>query len=398
MAQAEKNLAQDRLRVLRLQELMAEAGIDLVVCRLPENVVYIAETWPHHGISVAVLPRRGKPTLFIPEVEAGWGNQAWADVVPFGWALLKDPDLYGSYRQLLSQVREQAGIRRGVVGVERELEIVGTTYRHAEPIVPAGPWAGLLQEVFSGAELVDATDLLQQAKLIKTPYDLERLRVANELAEMGTSAFLQHLRPGMREVEVSALIEGTIRAQGAGYKGARLVWAEAEVASGPENTARANLLIPSTGRVIEEGDLVMVEMATLMDGYYSDLTYMAVAGTPSQRQREVHNAVLAAQQAAAQEMYAGNTYEAPDRAARAVLAKAGLGDYFVHVTGHGLGFRFHESTPFLMPGAQGTLATGMVSSVEPGVYIPGFGGIRIEDNVAVGEDGPLFLSTPRQPW
>jgi Xaa-Pro aminopeptidase len=360
--------------------------------------VYITETWPHHGISVAVLPQKGRPTLFIPEVEAPWGNQAWAEVVPFGWALLKDPDLYASYRSLLGQVRQTFGLQRGVIGVEQSLEVVGTTYRHAEPIVPAEPWAQLLQQLFSGATLVDATDLLQRAKLIKTAYDLERLRVANELAELGTAAFLNQLQPGMREVEVSALIEGTIRARGAGYKGARLVWAEAEVASGPDNTARANLLIPSTDRIIEEGDLVMVEMATVMDGYYSDLTYMAVAGTPNRRQREVHNAVLAAQQAAAHELRAGNLCQAPDQAARAVLAEAGLGDYFVHVTGHGLGFRFHESTPFLMPGAQGTLAVGMVSSVEPGVYIPGFGGIRIEDNVAVGEEGPLFLSTPRRPW
>ena len=170
------------------------------------------------------------------------------------------------------------------------------------------------------------------------------------------------------------------------------------MSSGPDNTARSTLLIPSTARVIEEGDLVMVEMATLMDGYYSDLTYMAVAGEPSPRQRQVHNAVLEAQQAAAQELRPGNAVSAPDRAARAVLDRHGLGEYFVHITGHGLGFRFHESGPFLMPGASGVLEEGMVTSVEPGVYIPGFGGIRIEDDVAVGATGPVFLSTPRQPW
>lgn len=385
-------------RVRRLQELMVAAGVDCLVCRLPENVVYITEYWPHHGISIAVLPQTGQPTLFIPEVEAEWGNPKWAEIVPFGWALLKDPDLYTSYRLLLSEIRDRLGLTSAKIGVEKALEVVGTTYRHAEPIIPAAPWVTLLDEVFLGSTLLDATDLMQSAKLIKTSYDLERLRVANELAEIGTTKFLSALQPGLTEVQISALIEGTIRQNGAGYKDARLVWAEVEVASGPVNTAKANLLIPSTDRVIEEGDLVMVEMATVMDGYYSDLTYMAVAGKPDDHQREVHNAVLEAQQAASRQMVPGNSYEDPDTAARKVLDDAGLGEYFVHVTGHGLGFRFHESTPFLMPGASGTLKEGIVSSIEPGVYIPGFGGIRIEDNVAVGRDGPDFLSTPRQPW
>lgn len=390
-------VANPRERVHRLQERMEEAGLQMLICRLPENVVYVTEHWPHHGISVAILPRSGKPTLFIPEVEAEYGNSDWAEVVPFGAFLLKDPDLYESYRELLGNVYRRFDLQKATVGVEQRLETIGTTYRHAEPMLPAAPWQEMLQETFPGTQLQDITEFMQAARLVKTEYDLERLRVANEIAEMGTAAFLEKLEPGMREVEVSALIESTIRASGAGYKDARLVWAEAEVASGP-NTTKANLLIPSTDRVIEEGDLVMVEMATLADGYYSDLTYMAVAGRPTARQREVHNAVLQAQQAAASEMVAGNEYEAPDRAARRVLDEAGLGQYFVHVTGHGLGFRFHEAEPFLAPGSRGTLDEGMVTSVEPGVYIPDFGGIRIEDNVAVGSQAPNFLSTPRTAW
>jgi Xaa-Pro aminopeptidase len=125
---------------------------------------------------------------------------------------------------------------------------------------------------------------------------------------------------------------------------------------------------------------------------------MAVAGQPSKRQKELYNHLLEAQQAAAQQMRPGASFSDPDTAARQVLEKAGLGEYFVHITGHGVGLRYHEFIPFLMPGASGTLEKGMVSSVEPGIYIPGFGGLRIEDNVAVGEDGPIFLSTPRKPW
>ncbi|MCL4395756.1 MAG: M24 family metallopeptidase, partial [Chloroflexi bacterium] len=181
-------------------------------------------------------------------------------------------------------------------------------------------------------------------------------------------------------------------------KGARLVRALCEVGAGPIGSTKGTLLVPSTPRVINAGDIVMVELATVVDGYWSDLTYVAVAGKPNARQREVYNGVLEAQRAAAQEMRAGRSFSDPDTAARQVLDKAGLGQYFVHITGHGVGLRYHEFIPFLAPGSVGTLEAGMVSSVEPGVYIEGFGGVRIEDNVAVGKEGPVFLSTPRMPW
>ena len=203
-------------------------------------------------------------------------------------------------------VAEKLGLKKAKVGVEKGLEVVGTTYRHAEPIVPAAPWFEMLDDVFADAELVDITDLMQTAKLVKSAYDLERLRVANEIAHMGASKFLKDLEPGMREVEASALIEGTIRAEGAGYKGARLVWAEAEVASGPVNTAKANLLIPSTDRVIEEGRPGYGGNGH-RDGWLllrSDL-HGCRRLEPDDRQREVHNAVLAAQQAAAAAMKPG---------------------------------------------------------------------------------------------
>jgi Xaa-Pro aminopeptidase len=215
---------------------------------------------------------------------------------------------------------------------------------------------------------------------------------------MGMNEFLAKLEPGMTEAQIGALVEYKIRADGPGYREARLVRALAEVGAGPIGSTKGTLLVPSTQRVVNEGDIVMVELATVVDGYWSDLTYVSVAGQPNDRQREVYNKVLEAQQAAAQQMRAGVSFSGPDSAARKVLDEAGLGEYFVHITGHGVGLRYHEFIPFLMPGATGTLEVGMVSSVEPGVYIPNFGGIRIEDCVAVGADGPIFLSTPRKPW
>jgi len=377
---------------------MKTAGLDALICRLPENVVYLTDYWPHHGFSVAVLPKDAKPLLFLPEIEAEYANPDWAEVIPFGWGLLKDADLYESYRRLLGEAHARFSLKKARVGVERSFEVVGSTYRSAEPVVPAAPWWHLLDDIFTDAEQVDATDLLQAARAIKTDYELGKLRVADEIAEMGMSEFLTRMQPGMTEAQVGAMVEQKIRADGPGRKGARLVRALCEVGAGPVGSTKGTLLVPSTKREITQGDIVMAELATVVDGYWSDLTYVSVAGKPSERQREVHNHVLEAQQAAAERMRPGVPFSEPDRAARQVLQKAGLEEYFVHITGHGVGMRYHEFIPFLMPGATGTLEAGMVSSVEPGVYIQDFGGIRIEDNVAVGADGPIFLSTPRRPW
>lgn len=388
----------DQSRIERLQKSMSEAGIAALVCRLPENVVYLSDYWPHHGFSVAALPARGKPVVFVPEVEEEYAALGWAEVATFGWGLLKDGDLYANYRSWLSGLAAKWDLKGQTVAVEQSFEVTGPTYRAAEPVVPAQPWRSLLAEVFANSTVVDAFDLITAARAIKGPYELEKMRIAAEIAEDGLRYALGRLEPGMTEAHIGALVEYKIRADGPGHKGARLVRASAEVGAGPVDTFKNTLLIPSTPYKTQFGDFVMIELATVVDGYWSDLTHMAVVGGPNARQAEVYNALLAAQQAAAQQMKNGADFTDPDTAAREVLEKAGLGEYFVHITGHGVGFRYHEFVPFLMPGIEGTLRTGMVSSVEPGVYIPDFGGVRIEDNVAVGETGPVFLSTPRQPW
>jgi Xaa-Pro dipeptidase len=390
--------ATETLRWDRLREAMKSAQLDALICRLPENVVYLTDYWPHHGFSVAILPKEGKPLLFLPEVEAEFASPAWCEVTTFGWGLLKDRDLYENYQELIGRAKSSLALQHARIGVERSFEVVGPTYRAAEPVVPAQPWSQLLAKLFEDGQLADATELLQTVRAVKTEYELRKLRVANEIAEMGMKEFLAKLAPGMTEAQVGALVECKIRSDGPGYKGARLVRPMAEVGTGPVGSTKGTLLVPSSTRKVGKGDIVMVELATVVDGYWSDLTYCAVAGTPTPRQVEIHNRVLEAQQAAAGELCPGAPASAPDTAARKVLEGAGLGAYFVHITGHGVGLRYHEFIPILVPGATGLLQEGMVTSVEPGVYIEGFGGIRIEDNVAVGPKGPVFLSTPREPW
>ncbi len=387
-----------KLRIEQLQKMMAGEDLAALVCKLPENVVYLTDYWPHHGFSIAVLPREGAPQVFVPEVEGEYAELGWAKVNLFGWGLLKDGDLYENYRKFLTRIKDDLKLKGKKVGIEMSFEVTGPTYRAAEPVIPAGPWNNLLADVFADAVLVDAFNLISNGRAIKTEYELGKLRIANEISEMGLKEALDRLVPGQTEAQVGAMVEYKIRADGPGYKGARLMRANAEVAAGPVGSTKGTLLIPSTTYTLKKGDFVMIELATVVDGYWSDLTYMAVVGGPNQRQKEVYNHLLAAQQAAASQMRQGASYDDPDQAARKVLKQAGLAEYFVHITGHGVGYRYHEFVPSLYPGASGTLKKGMVSSIEPGVYIPDFGGVRIEDNVAVGDDEPIFLSTPRKPW
>ncbi|MDW8065234.1 Xaa-Pro peptidase family protein [Thermoflexus sp.] len=383
----------DAARRERLLGLMREEGYDVLICRLPEHVVYLTNYWPHHGFSVALITRDGYVGLLVPEIELEYADSEWAEVIPFGWGLLKDPDLYTSYREHLSKLRDRLGLHRAIVGIERSAEVVAPTYRHAEPVVPAAPWHDLLGEVFPEATLRGVDDLLARSRAVKTPYEIERIRLANEVAALGLARLKELALPGRTEAQVGAAIEAEIRARGTGYRGARLVRASAEVSAGPEGSYKGYLLVPSTSRVIQEGDLVMVELATVVDGYWSDLTRVVVAGEPHPRQREVYELVRQAQQAAIQAMRPGVPAEAVDWAARKVIEEAGYGAYFNHITGHGVGYRYHEFIPFLAPGVQTALEVGMVCTVEPGVYIPGFGGIRIEDDVTVTSEGPQVLST-----
>jgi Xaa-Pro aminopeptidase len=202
----------------------------------------------------------------------------------------------------------------------------------------------------------------------------------------------------MKETELAAVIEGEIQAYGVGYDGARRARGFAFVMSGPENTAGAwaayNI---STDRKIANGDLILIELDSQVDGYWSDLSRTWVAGEPSAKQREIWSAVHESQQRTVEAVRTGCKISQVDGIARDFLAARGYGREFLHHIGHGVGFSFHEA-PYLDPPSRVStdweIRPRMVFAIEPGVYIEGWGGVRIEDNVVVNEAGRAeFLST-----
>jgi len=219
-------------------------------------------------------------------------------------------------------------------------------------------------------------------------YEIAKIRIASEISSIGLEAFERLVDVGASGVELAAGVEREIMACGTGYQGAFRVRAYAQVAVGPDESAvgyRPNEV--STRRLLESGDIALLELGVVADGYWADRTRVRVAGQPTQEQFKVFDTVRRAQEAAAAAIRPGVSGAEVDQAARSVIRDAGYAAFFPHITGHGLGFGYHESLPKLAPGETDLLEEGMVTSVEPGVYFKPCGGFRIEDDVLVTGTG-----------
>ncbi|HUJ76645.1 MAG TPA: M24 family metallopeptidase, partial [bacterium] len=222
--------------------------------------------------------------------------------------------------------------------------------------------------------------------------EADRIRRANEIAALGLAAFRDAVAPGRTGLDLVAAVESAVMLRGTGHRGARRVRAFAQVATGAEETALGwRPMEISTRRPLADGDIALLELGVVADGYWADRTRVRAAGDPGARRRDALSRVLAAQEAAVAAVRPGAVAGDVDAAARSVLASAGLGREFLHITGHGTGFRYHEPGSFLSPGSATILEEGMVFSVEPGVYSPELGGMRLEDNILVTATGGEVL-------
>ncbi len=215
------------------------------------------------------------------------------------------------------------------------------------------------------------------------------IRDAAQVADQAFATMLEHLRPGQRERDIAWVFAGAVR--DAGGEG---IAYDTIVASGP-NASRPH---HATGdRLLERGDLVIIDAGAMVAGYRSDMTRSFVLGSPTARQQELLDAVLDAQAAGVDAVAPGVGASDIDAACRGSLSGAGLDKWFTHGTGHGVGLDIHEA-PSVSAAATATLAPGHVITVEPGVYLPGEGGVRWEDTVLVTGTGSETLTrTPKQP-
>ena len=351
-------------RLSRLRGRMAEDGLDAILIfnteRCPsKNVAYFSGFRGTHGC------------LWITQSDAllatdsRYTEQAGEQAPDFRIVRLTGEDRW------LENAAGESGARR--IGFEDDavsVALLGSLSKRVEDLAPQ-------------PEFVPTGGMADRLRAVKDAHEIELLAKAIAIADEAVETVGAALRPGMTERQVAWDIERAMREFGADGLSFPTI-----VASGP-NGAKAHH--SPTNRELERGDGVYIDTGALYDGYCSDITRAFVLGEASPRFREVYDAALAAQEAAEAGAAAGMTGAEVDGIARGVIAEAGYGDNFGHGLGHGIGVAVHE-LPRVSPLSDDTIEDGMVFSVEPGIYITGWGGVRIEDLVVM-ENGRARVLT-----
>jgi len=234
------------------------------------------------------------------------------------------------------------------------------------------------KKTLEGCEFEDASAFMNEIRIIKAAEEIDLIRIAAQIADDAFAHIIKFAKVGMTEREIALELEFFMR-----KNGAESVSFDTIVAAGDHG---AMPHAEPSDRVIKDGDCVVMDFGCKYKGYCSDMTRTVFFGKADERQLEVYNSVLNAQKAALAQIKAGVCENAPDKAAREELAKSNLDKYFTHSLGHGVGVEIHED-PRMAPKCTGALKENMLVTVEPGVYIDGFMGVRIEDLVVVTADG-----------
>lgn len=228
-----------------------------------------------------------------------------------------------------------------------------------------------------GSELVPVSGLIEKLRLIKTDAEIKILKVAADIADAAYKHILDFIRPGKTELEVSNELEFFMRKAGATSSSFDIIVASGHRSALPHGVA--------SDKVIETGDFVTLDYGAYYNGYVSDITRTVAVGEPDAKLKEIYEIVLEAQLKGMAGIKPGMTGKEADALTRDYISEKGYGDYFGHSTGHGIGLEIHEG-PSLSFRSDTILEPGMIVTVEPGIYIPGLGGVRIEDDTVITKD------------
>jgi Xaa-Pro aminopeptidase len=372
----------DDAKLERVRALMAERGLDALVVRAPDNVLYLTSFWGMKGYDACVFPRDGEPVLVCLEAsEEDAALTSWTDDVRV-FAGYDPADPRPATLRALDAAREAAA-PYGRVGLELSLGTQAADRMVGEPTTFTHDWFHAF-----GPAVDDATPLLVEARALKTEQEVERMRLANDIA----AAAMEHCRlviqPDMSEAEIAAEWEGFVHGEGTGWEGKvdlalgfSLVW------SGPG----IKTFTATTSRPVVEGEPTLFEIWVCADGYWCDHTKNLVVGELTPRYRELEDGLMAVYADAVDFARPGASLAELDRRIREGIARIGYPGQPSHPICHGVGARAHEP-PYAHQAGGGEIREGMVLAIEPGCYWEGGGGLRVEDNFLITADGAEKLS------
>ncbi len=371
----------DDTRLARVRALMADRDLDALVVRAPDNVLYLTNFWGMKGYDACVFPRDGEPVLIALEPSAeDAARDAWTkDVRCFDGYAATDPRPPGL--RALDLAREAAS-QYERIGLELSLGTQATDRMVGEPTTFPKAWF----DAFPGA--ADATALLSEARAVKTEQEIERMRLANEIAAAAMEHVQGVLRPGMTCAQAAAEWQGFVHGEGTGWNGQvelalpfSLVW------SGPSIKS----FTATSGHAIVENEPTLFEIWVCADGYWADHTKNLCPGSLSPRYAELLDQLTAVYEQAVAFCRPGASLAELDRHVRDGIAAAGYAGQPSHPICHGIGARAHEP-PYAHQAGGGEIVENMVLAIEPGIYWPEGGGLRLEDNFLVTGGGPEKLS------
>jgi Xaa-Pro dipeptidase len=371
----------DDAKLERVRVLMADDGLDALVVRAPDNVLYLTNFWGMKGYDACVFPREGDPVLVCLDAsEEDAARTAWTSNVRYIRGYAPDDPRPPLARTLDAVVDVAQGYGR--VGLELSLGTQASDRMVGEPTTFTKAWF----DAFPDA--ADATPLLARARSIKTDQEIGRMRIANEIAAQAMHYVRRRLEPGMKESQVAALWQGYVHGEGTARDDVELalpfslVWAGKGIKT---FTATADL-------PVLEGEPVLFEIWVCADGYWADHTKNLVVGELTSEYAELEQQLLEVYAYAYTYIHLHRPMADLDRTVRERLADMGYPGQPSHPICHGIGARAHEP-PYPHQAGGGEFEENMVLAIEPGVYWPGGGGLRVEDNFLVTAHGVEKLSS-----
>ncbi|MFT4415163.1 M24 family metallopeptidase [Fredinandcohnia humi] len=353
-------------RLQQLSSWLKEKDIPCSFITSTPNVFYLTNfyTEPHERLLGLFVFQQEEPILICPKMEVAQAkNAGWQyDIIGFS-----DTD---NPWELIHRTLSQRNFKASKVALEKEHLTVDRFER--------------MRELFPTAEFVSAEEKLHMLRMIKEDKEVSILREAAKLADYGVEIGVSALAEGKSELDVLATIEFELK-----KKGIRQMSFDTMVLTGLKTAAPHGK--PGLDK-ISKGDLVLFDLGVVLDGYCSDITRTVAFGKVSEKQKEVYNTVLKAQLAAVNACKPGRRVGDIDRTARTIISEAGYGEYFTHRIGHGLGIDVHEF-PSMNENNDMLLQKGMSFTIEPGIYVPEIGGVRIEDDMIITSDGAETLTS-----